>query len=292
MLTFFKPFIGIFLLFAGQIMAQQGVDEGVELLKNHKIEEARTIFLTYKDSPVAREYLGDIACFRKEWDRGIDYYKTLVKEYPDSADYHFKLGGALGMKAYYGSKFEAALILGDIKKHLKKAADLDPGHLEARRALVELYAQLPEIIGGSKTIAESYVADLERLNELDALMAEGFIYREDQYDELASLKYQQALRIAIKKPELIVRNYLKYEIGEAAAIYELEPEAATALLKDYIENYGYQDLKSPAWAYYRLAQIERAQENKANAMKYINQALTIDPHLERADEEKRKIMAM
>lgn len=53
--------------------------------------------------------------------------------------------------------------------------------------------------GGSKTIAESYVADLERLNELDALMAEGFIYREDQYDELASLKYQQALRTAIKK---------------------------------------------------------------------------------------------
>lgn len=292
MLTFLRSFTVIFCLFVGKIQAQQGISEGERLLKNNKIEEARTIFLTNQEDPVAKERLGDIASFRKDWDTAIDYYKELVKENPENANYNFKLGGALGMKAYYGSKFEAALILGDIKKHLKKAADLDPEHLESRRALVELYAQLPEIIGGSKTIAESYVSELERLNQLDALMADGFIYREDDYAELASLKYREALRIALKKPELITRNYLNYELGEAAAIYDLQPEDAEKFLKTYIENYGYQDLKSPAWAYYRLAQIERSQKNKDEALRYINKSLTIDPNLERADAEKRKILAM
>lgn len=292
MLTFLRSFVVLFCFLIGKTQAQTGIPEGERLLKNNKIEEARTIFLTNQDNPVAKERLGDIASFRKDWDTAIDYYKKLVKQEPDNANYNFKLGGALGMKAYYGSKFEAALILGDIKKHLKKAAELDPKHLESRRALVELYAQLPEIIGGSKTIAESYVSELERLNALDALMAEGFIYREDDYSELAALKYREALRIAVKKPELITRNYLNYELGEAAAIYDLQPEDAEKFLKTYIENYGYQDLKSPAWAYYRLAQIERSQKNKDKALNYINKSLTIDPNLERADDEKRKILAM
>ena len=292
MLTYSRSFIGIFCLFTVSSFAQGDLKEGENKLENGKIEEAKEIFLRNASNPRALEYLGDIASFKKEWDKAIDYYKDLVKIEPDNALYNFKLGGALGMKAYYGSKFEAALLLGDIKKHLRKAAELDPTHTETRRALVELYMQIPGFIGGSKTIADSYASDLERLNPVDALLAKAYIFKSEDYKELASMKYNEALRTARKKPELITRNYLRYELGEAAAIFNLQPEAAKKMLHEYIEHYGYQDLKSPAWAYLRLAQIEKFQDNKDKALALIEKSLSMDPSFDKAIKEKREIQRL
>ena len=287
-----KLMIGIFCLFAVNSMAQQTMKDAEKLLKNGEIVEAEKIFLKYENNPKALEFLGDISSFNKEWDEAIDYYETLVELDPENAMYNFKLGGAMGMKAYYGSKFQAAILLGDIKMYLKKAADLDPTHKETRRALVELYMQIPSIIGGSKTIAESYASDLDRINEVDALLADAYIYKIQEYRDLAKNKYEEAIRLAVKKPELITRNYLKYELGEAAAIYEIQMESGEKFLNEYIKDYGYKDLKSPAWAYYRLAQIERLKSNQKAALAHIEKSLAIDPDFDKALIEKQKIQRL
>ena len=292
MLTKFKYLIGLFYLFVGISFAQTGIADGENKLKEGKVDEAKKIFQKYENNPEAIEFLGDIASFNKNWDAAIDYYKNLVEEDPENAMYNFKLGGALGMKAYYGSKFQAAILLGDVKKYLKKAAELDPTHKETRRALVELYMQIPGFIGGSKAIAESYASDLDRLNEVDAFLADAYIYKIENYRELAKNKYNQAIRLAVRNPDLLTRNYLKYELGEAAAIYEIQLDEGKRFLEEYIENYGYKDLKTPAWAYLRLAQIERAQNNRQAAMAYIERSLEIDPDFEKALIEKQKIQRL
>ncbi|WP_026933525.1 tetratricopeptide repeat protein [Christiangramia echinicola] len=287
-----KLIIGIFCLFAVNSLAQQTLKDAEKLLNNGEIVEAEKILLQYENNPKALEFLGDISSFNKEWDKAIDYYETLVDLDSENAMYNFKLGGAMGMKAYYGSKFQAAILLGDIKKYLKKAADLDPTHKETRRALVELYMQIPSIIGGSKTIAESYASDLDRINEVDALLADAYIYKIQEYRDLAKNKYEEAIRLAVNKPGLITRNYLKYELGEASAIYEIQLDAGENFLKQYIEDYGYKDLKSPAWAYYRLAQIERIKSNQKAALAHIEKSLSIDPGFEKALIEKQKIQRL
>ncbi|MDX1544677.1 MAG: tetratricopeptide repeat protein [Christiangramia sp.] len=292
MLTKFKYLIGLFYLFVGISFAQTGIADGENKLKEGKVDEAKKIFQKYENNPEAIEFLGDIASFNKNWDAAIDYYTNLVEEDPENAMYNFKLGGALGMKAYYGSKFQAAILLGDVKKYLKKAAELDPTHKETRRALVELYMQIPGFIGGSKAIAESYASDLDRLNEVDAFLADAYIYKIENYRELAKNKYNQAIRLAVRNPDLLTRNYLKYELGEAAAIYEIQLDEGKRFLEEYIENYGYKDLKTPAWAYLRLAQIERAQNNRQAAMAYIERSLEIDPDFEKALIEKQKIQRL
>lgn len=287
-----KLIIGIFCLFAVNSLAQQTLKDAEKLLNNGEIVEAEKILLQYENNPKALEFLGDISSFNKEWDKAINYYETLVDLDSENAMYNFKLGGAIGMKAYYGSKFQAAILLGDIKKYLKKAADLDPTHKETRRALVELYMQIPSIIGGSKTIAESYASDLDRINEVDALLADAYIYKIQEYRDLAKNKYEEAVRLAVNKPGLITRNYLKYELGEASAIYEIQLDAGENFLKQYIQDYGYKDLKSPAWAYYRLAQIERIKSNQKAALAHIEKSLSIDPGFEKALIEKQKIQRL
>ena len=292
MLTKFMYIIGFFYLFTVESLAQTSLNSAEKMLNNGEIEKARVIFLQHDEEPQSIEYLGDIASFNKNWDDAIKYYETLVDIDSENAMYNFKLGGAMGMKAYYGSKFQAAILLGGIKQYLKKAAELDPKHKETRRALVELYMQIPEIIGGSKTIAESYASDLDRLNEVDALLADAYIYKIQEYRELARNKYQNAIRVAIKKPELLERNYLKYELGEASAIYEIQLEDGKKLLNEYISDYGYKDLKSPAWAYLRLAQIERIQNNQKTALTHIEKSLEIDPDFDKALIEKQKIQRL
>ncbi|MCP9201563.1 hypothetical protein MKO06_16755 [Gramella sp. GC03-9] len=292
MLTNFKYIIGIIYLFVGTAVAQQNLNEAKKHLEEGKIEEARELLVQYEDDLEAIEYLGDIASFEKDWDAAIDYYKELVEAEPSNAMYNFKLGGAMGMKAYYGSKFQAALLITDVKNYLKKAAELDPKHTETRRALVELYMQIPGFIGGSKTIAQSYASDLDRLNEVDALLADAYIYKIEDYRELAKSKYENAIRTAVRKPNLITRNYLKYELGEASAIFEVQLKEGKQLLQEYINDYGYKDLKSPAWAYLRLAQIERLQENQKAALEHIEKSLAIEPGFEKAIVEKQKIQRL
>ncbi|MFV8224965.1 tetratricopeptide repeat protein [Christiangramia aquimixticola] len=292
MLTNLKPLLGFFYLLTVVCFGQSEIRRAEILLNEGEINEAEKIFLKYENHKSAIEYLGDIASFRKNWDQAINHYQNLVKQEPDNAMNNFKLGGAMGMKAYYGSKFQAALLIGDIKDYLKKAAEIDPNHAEARRALVELYMQIPGFLGGSQTIAESYASDLKNINRIDALLADAYIYKINDYKELAKMKYEEALRLAIEKPDLITRNYLRYELGEVSANYEIHMEQGKKFLLQYIKSYGYKDIKTPAWAYLRLAQIERQLNNKEIALKHITKSLQIDPGFDKALIEKQKIQRL
>ncbi|MFD2833486.1 tetratricopeptide repeat protein [Gramella sp. AN32] len=287
-----KLFIGIFLHFTCLLNAQEYLKDGENLLRQGKISEAEKIFLEHPNNEKSREFLGDIASFNKEWDKAIEYYEELLEEHPNNATYNFKTGGSMGMKAYYGSKFQAMLLIGDIKTYLRRAAELDKNHTEVRRALVELYVQLPGFIGGSDVLAESYASDLDRLNQIDALLADGYIYRKKDYRDLAKSKFQEALQVSRRKPELLTRNYMKYELGEFSALFEVELDQGEKMLKEYIADYGYKDLKIPSWAYLRLAQIERARNNQEKAVAYIDKSLNIDPKFDKALEEKTKISRM
>lgn len=198
----------------------------------------------------------------------------------------------MGMKAMEVSKFKAALIIGDIKTYLNRAAELDKNHAEVRRALVELYMQLPVIIGGSKEVAERFVAELHKINKVDAYLAEAYIHRSEENQELMEGSIKNALQQALNNKELVERNYLNYELGERAAALKIMPDAAIYFLQEYAENYNYKDLKSPAWAHYYIAQIQARQNNQDKALTHINKALANKFNFPEAEKLKRQILEM
>ena len=51
------------------------------------------------------EYLGDIAGYQKQWNNAIYYYEKLKTTFPKNANYWYKFGGAMGMKAKSINKF-------------------------------------------------------------------------------------------------------------------------------------------------------------------------------------------
>ncbi|WP_321540246.1 hypothetical protein [Flavobacterium piscinae] len=95
-----------------------------------------------------------------------------------NANFHYKYGGALGMKAKESNKFKALGMIDEIEQSFLAAVKLDAKHIESRWALVMLYIELPGIVGGSETKAQKYADELMNLSKVDGFLAKGHI---DEY---------------------------------------------------------------------------------------------------------------
>ena len=145
------------------------------------------------------EYLGDIAGINKSWDEALSYYEKLKIARPTEADYFYKYGGALGMKALEVNKFKALGMIDDVKGSFEKAIKLDPKHLAARWALIELYLKLPGIVGGSESKAIRYSAELMRLSPVDGNLSRGHIEEYFKRYSKAEQYYKKAIAIGNSK---------------------------------------------------------------------------------------------
>ena len=265
----------------------------------------------------AIELLGDAYGHQEKWDNAIDWYNKLVEANPKNANYHYKYGGVLGMKALE-NKFKALGIIGEVKSSFIKAAELDPKHIEARWALVELYMQLPGFLGGSKSKSLLYAKQLENLSKVDGYLAKGYVYEYDKEPELAEKYYKMAiseggsltcfekltnLYESEKQPQKAIanieaaqqkhqRNALHYQIGKVAAEYNIELHKGEQCLKTYLKNYSLEDGVPKAWAHYRLAQIQTYNSNKVEALKHIDLAIDELPKIKSFQEEKVKILRL
>lgn len=133
------------------LLSQTNFEKGIQLMGSGKTEQARIAFENVlKENPShikSLEFLGDIAGQNKNWDKAIVYYKKIKQLQPNNAEYYYKYGGALGMKAKTVNKFKALGMIDEIKASFEKAVALDSKHKESRWALVMLYLELPGIIG-------------------------------------------------------------------------------------------------------------------------------------------------
>lgn len=197
----------LLLLFPTLLWSQTDFEKAKNLFEQKKYASAQPLFENYlKQKPndsKTIEYLGDVAGHQKQWDKAIGYYKKLKNQFPKNANYHYKYGGALGMKAKESSKFKAFGMIGDVKEAFETAAKLDVKHIETRWALVMLYVELPGIAGGSEAKAQKYAGELSLLSPVDGYLSKGYI---SEYFK----RYKEA-----------EKNYLKaIEVGQSKTCYQ------------------------------------------------------------------------
>ena len=310
------------LLFPTLCFSQSIVSEVNLLFKQKQFAKAEQIASNYvSENPNdidAIELLADAYGYQKKWDDAIVQYKKLVDTKKNNANYHYKYGGALGMKALEVNKLKALGIIGDVKEAFLKAAELDPKHIDTRWALVELYMQLPGIIGGSKKKSLKYAEELEQLSKVDGYLAKGYVYEYDKEPELAESYYKKAIKVGgsltcyekltnlyktEKQPKKAIanieeayqrhnKNHLHYQIGKVSADYNIELDKGERCLKMYIENHSAKDGVPIEWAYFRLAQINKNRNNKPEALKWIDKAINIRQDFKQAKEEREKILSL
>lgn len=301
--------------------AQVNLDTVQALIEQKAFKKAETslheFLKTQPNNLKAIELLGDVYGHQKSWDKAKENYKILVQAKPNTANYHYKYGGVLGMKALE-NKLKAIGLISDIKSAFITAAKLDKNHIDARWALVELYMQLPGIFGGSKSKSLKYAQELENLSKVDGYLAKGYIYEYDKQPKQAEIYYKMAIqeggsltcynkltqfyenqkhpKKAIQNIETahkkLHRNALHYQIGKVAAEYRVELEKGEQCLHVYLKNYSAADGVPKAWAHYRLAQIHTHKNSKADALKHINLALKQLPKIKPFKLQKEKILKL
>jgi tetratricopeptide (TPR) repeat protein len=230
-----KQLLLVFLLFPLMIWSQSGFDTAEKLFKEEKFDQARPIFENFlKSNPSSLktiEYLGDIAGRNKSWDTAIGYYKKLKQLKPSEANYYYKYGGALGMKASQVSKFKALGMIDEVKSSFEKAIVFNPKHIEARWALIELYIQLPGIVGGSESKAVKYSNELFRLSPVDGYLSKGHIEEYFKRYKIAEQNYKKAIAIGGSKMSYQkLANLYKNKMNE--------PEKAKSVLEEYKNKKG------------------------------------------------------
>lgn len=300
----------------------QDFDKAVTLYEKGKFDSSKLLFkkilASNPKNNKAKEYLGDIAAQKKQWDKAIAIYKELVEEDNDNPEYHYKYGGVLGLKALSVNKLKALTMLSDIKYHLNKARELDAKHIDVRWALVELYISLPGIVGGSEKKALVYANELMKISKVDGYLAKGYIAEYNDRPEDAEEYYKKAISVGgsvhtyeklsglyenTNNPEKALKNYehatkkhnrnhLNYQMGKVCAQYNLELDKGLKYLEAYIKNYSPSDGVPKSWAYFRIAQIYRHKKDKVNAYNWINKALKAKPDFKDARKEKDIILKM
>lgn len=201
------------------VWSQTSFDKAKILFEQGKYASAKPLFEDYlKTNPsntITIEYLGDISGYEQKWDNAIYYYNKLKTTFPKNANYWYKYGGAMGLKAKSVNKFKALGMIDDVENAFLTAAKLDSKHIETRWALVMFYIELPVIVGGSETKAQKYANELTAISKVDGYLAKGYI---DTYFN----RYANA--------EI---NYLKaYEIGHSKTTFNKLYDLYLNKLKD------------------------------------------------------------
>lgn len=215
--------------------AQTLREKAVTLFEQEKYTQAKPLFEQWlKESPnnlFALEHLGDIEGYAHHWDECLAYYERLVQLKPNEANYHYKCGGALGMKAKDGGKWVAIRLIGRMKDCFLKTLELNPKHIEARWALIEYYLQLPGLFGGSERKAQLYADQLLPISPVDHYLAKGHI---DEYFERfteAEKHYRKAVEVGGSKTTYERLAYLyRYKLHQ--------PDRAREVLAAYARKQG------------------------------------------------------
>ena len=216
-----KKFLTFLLLFPLLIWSQSDYGKAEKLFEAGKYDQARPIFESFlKENPShlkTLEYLGDIAGHAKSWDKAIVYYRKLKQLKPSEANYYYKYGGVLGMKAKESNKFAALGMIGEVKASFEKAIELNPKHIEARWALVMIYIQLPGFVGGSESKAIKYSNELLKLSPVDGYLSRGQIDEHFKRYAAAEQQYKKAIaagstKVGVQMLDNLHKNKMKKSV--------------------------------------------------------------------------------
>jgi tetratricopeptide (TPR) repeat protein len=221
-----------FLIYTPFLFSQSNFEKGEKLYAQNKFPEAKINFEHYLESfpsdTKTIEYLGDLCGREKDWDNAIKYYEKIKKQHPQNANYHYKYGGALGMKAKESNKFAALGMIEDVEDAFLTAAKLDSKHVDTRWALVMFYIEIPAIIGGSEKKAQKYADELMALSKVDGYLAKGYI---DVYFK----RYKNA-EIYYKNAHIVGNSNTTFEKLYDLYLNKMKDKAKAIKLKEQFEK--------------------------------------------------------
>ena len=276
-MSFYNILLFFLLIFNFQLQ-----DQYIDSLIDNKqyIIAEKAIVNSIKENPnseILIKKLGDCYGYRKDWDNAIIQYQKLVELDSDNSLYNYKLGGTLAAKANETNMFKSLSLINTSKKYLLKSVELDNKNKPAMWVLIQIFTELPQLLGGSKSLALQYANELENISQIDGLFAKKYIYDFKNDYKMSNIYLNKIVENIDSFDTEYDYNYLNFSIGELCANNKINLDRGILQLRYYIENFTSRDRSTPDYAYYLLAKIylhkndfSKANEQLDNAFVYYN----------------------
>ena len=254
---------------------------------------------------------------RGDNEQAAKLFEQALKLKPNSAEYHYHLGGAYGNQAQKAGMFGGLGLAKKSKAELERAVQLDPNYLEARFALIDFLSIAPGIVGGSMEKALEHAAEIKKRDAIDGHRAYGRIYTRQKKTDLARKEYVDAVRENPNSPKAhyFLGNFLVNEKDWSGSLHEYEyaikldpaymppwfrigyhatkSESNYARgeesLRKYLGHTPADDEPSLASAWYYLGMLQEKQGKKAEARQSYGNALKLAPASKDVSEALKRV---
>jgi tetratricopeptide (TPR) repeat protein len=188
---------GLILQIHGNLIAQT-VDEGVTLAKQKKFAEAKSVFEQILDknnnNAEAHYRLGLVYLNRanpqRDVDEAVDQLEEAVDLKPDSANYQFRYGAALGEKTQHAGIIKQAFLAPKVKKAFLRAVELNPKLVQARIGLAQYYLMAPSIMGGDEEEGWKQLDEAIKLDEVQGRSVKASMLARAKKNDEAEKEYK------------------------------------------------------------------------------------------------------
>jgi predicted Zn-dependent protease len=233
--------------------------------------------------------------------------KRAVDAAPGSSNAHFQYAVALRTRMQQVSKMRAMMSLGDYKRELERAIELDPRNTDAREEQIGFYSEAPGIAGGSVERARELAQQLQQIDRHRGMYMLARVERQAGQPERALELYRALLAERAEDP--IVRSTLAnllldlerwneadeqfarlassndprmalpavYQRARTRIVGRYEPEAAVAFLKDYLARAAADSVPPPSAAWWRLGNAYELLGQTPDARQAYEEALRLNP---------------
>ncbi len=232
----------VFLLFCVSISFGQRVPQS--FFERDTVTTEQTFRIASLDSiqtktQAQREELALLYAQTADYDSSFKLLEELVEDYPDEYNYQFQLGGVSGILATEMPRAKSLPYVKTMRTAFEVAAMLDPNALDVQWVLLELYTELPWLLGGSNKRAEETVERIKSLSVIEGYLAEGYFFRSTKKNKEALVAYLNAINeIQDCKQSLPLQIDSLYHLGVLAFYLQKDNTKAKCLFSEFIANHN------------------------------------------------------
>jgi tetratricopeptide (TPR) repeat protein len=261
---------------------------------------------------------GRAASARGEIDTAVSLLEKYAAQNPNSPEAHYYLGGAYSAQAQAASMFTAPGLLSKTLAEYEKAVALNPKYVDARYALVQIYATAPSLMGGSVPKAGEHADKIKAIDPIVGHRAYAYMFTQQKRPDLAVKEltlaiaefpasgkahsyYGQYLSNTEKNYAAAAAEFeaaLKAEPGYTPAYYHLGRTAALSKtgeargvdgLKKYLVYTPKDNEPTLANAHYYLGLIYENQGRRADAKAEYSASLGLNPSFKDAQAALKRV---
>ncbi len=192
-----------------------------------------------------------------DYQKAYDAMEPMADSLQMDFDFQYLYGGIAGILATELPRTRSLPYVRSMKSSFEQAASLRPDDLAVQIILLNLYAELPWVLGGSNKKAERQTERIKTISVIEGHLAKGYYNRTIKKNKEALVAYLEAVNLVkdCKMDFLGLTNNAFYHLAVLSFYLQKEVTKAHCFFSMYLDNYSSGDAYPKEFARYYMRKL-------------------------------------